>query len=169
MTPSTSTTDAAKRPLPQTQCSRLLMQFGEHLLGPRIEPPQRPRPSCRRSRIRPGGGRHQRIWYLLRLSWLLLCACLVTQICRGRHAIGRSPSPDSKLLAGMGPRPVARRKALTKRRFALVAGSALRQQHIEIGRRAPAEIVGVDGEEFAGRAPPLGAQHRHELPFGVEL
>ena len=44
-----------------------------------------------------------------------------------------------------------------------------RQQHIEIGGRAFADIAAVCVEEFARGAAPLVSQHGHELPFGIEL
>ena len=47
--------------------------------------------------------------------------------------------------------------------------SALRQQDVEIGGRLPADVGTVRGEKRVRGQAPLGAQHRDELPFGVEL
>jgi hypothetical protein len=47
--------------------------------------------------------------------------------------------------------------------------SALRQQHIQIGGRALAQVLGAHVQEFARGPAPLGPQHCHEVPLGVEL
>src|SRR5258708_26722873 len=47
--------------------------------------------------------------------------------------------------------------------------SALRQQRVEIGCGALADVVSVRREEYVGALAPLLFQQRNELPFGVEF
>ena len=50
-----------------------------------------------------------------------------------------------------------------------VMASALRQQHVDIGGGALAEVVAVRREERVGALAPSSFQQRNELPFGIEL
>src|ERR1700728_3589119 len=45
--------------------------------------------------------------------------------------------------------------------------SALRQQHVDIGGGALADVVTMRGEEGVGALAPLFLQQRNELPFGI--
>ncbi len=46
---------------------------------------------------------------------------------------------------------------------------ALRQQHVEVGGGALAEILAMRGEECVGAAAPFLLQHAHETPLGIEF
>src|ERR1700742_3674096 len=50
-----------------------------------------------------------------------------------------------------------------------VMGSALLQQHVEVGGGLLSKVVGMHGQELVGAVASLLLEHGDEFPFGIQL
>src|SRR5271166_4118737 len=110
------------------------------------------------------------------------CAALAMKVCvqcassgsREKSAAAMAAKGASRrtlqpLNASQIRRPSPTRIPARPMRSGRLMSSALFQQHVEVGRRALADILAVRGEERFGAPPPLVFQKRQEVPFRVEF